>query len=328
MAAARRELGPSLCPISQLPAGPSDITPDVRGEGRALIGVRRRLSAPTALKQPGAIRPAQLEACRRCSGMQERWRRCPATQRRRGQGLVVALLVFLLRWGLLGAAPLCLYTDLLRRPVLLRVACRLRRSSRDHLHRMPDGGVIPFGLWAIRSFIGPVNEQLSAQGDVILAWVIAESRVSWWGQRDMRWRHLLSFLADQRGCTRHPDIILLHLGGNDFDNMSGRQLINMIKDDLRVVFQWFPRARVVWSDVVPRPRCLASRRWTRGLGKFNRQVGKWVVEFGGGQILHDWVDVTCAGLYHRDRVHLSDVGWDLLLDDFSVGCERVLGLGV
>nr|XP_033801092.1 uncharacterized protein LOC117360801 [Geotrypetes seraphini] len=151
-------------------------------------------------------------------------------------------------------------------------------------------------------------------------------RVSWGGQRGMRWHQLLPFLSHFRSCPRRPEVIIIHLGGNDVDSMSARQLVNVIKDDLRVIFAWFPGTRILWSDVIPRPRCLASRRWTRGLAKFNRQVGKWVESQGGKQLLHGWVEVGCGGLFHTDRVHLSDIGWDLLLDDFAVGCESVLGL--
>nr|XP_033771137.1 uncharacterized protein LOC117346024 [Geotrypetes seraphini] len=150
--------------------------------------------------------------------------------------------------------------------------------------------------------------------------------VSWWGQRGMRWSQLLLLLERLRSRPRHPDLLLLHLGGNDVDACSGKDLVNLIKDDLRVVLDWFPGVLLIWSDIVPRPRCLASRRWTRGLSKLNRQVGKWVVSQGGMQLLHEWVDVSCAGLFHMDGVHLSAVGWDLLLDDFASGCERVLAL--
>nr|XP_033796710.1 elastin-like [Geotrypetes seraphini] len=149
-------------------------------------------------------------------------------------------------------------------------------------------------------------------------------RVSWWGQRGMRWSQLLVLLTDLRSRTSHPDILLIHLGGNDVDAWTGKDLVNRIKDDLRVVWDWFPGVLIVWSDIVPRPSRIASRRWTRGLAKLNRQVGKWVVGHGGWQILHDWVDVNCFGLFHTDGVHLSDVGWDLLLDDFASSCERFL----
>nr|XP_033816048.1 uncharacterized protein LOC117367477 isoform X2 [Geotrypetes seraphini] len=151
-------------------------------------------------------------------------------------------------------------------------------------------------------------------------------RVSWWGQRGMRWSQLLLLMERLRSRPRHPDILLIHLGGNDVDSCSGRDLINTIKDDLRVVLDWFPGVLLFWSDIVPRPRCLVSRRWTRGLAKLNRQVGKWVMGQGGLQLMHEWVDVSCAGLFHSDGVHLSAVGWDLLLNDFTSGCERVLAL--
>nr|XP_033793603.1 uncharacterized PE-PGRS family protein PE_PGRS54-like isoform X2 [Geotrypetes seraphini] len=149
-------------------------------------------------------------------------------------------------------------------------------------------------------------------------------RVSWWGQRGMHWSQLLVLLTDLRSRTSHPDILLIHLGGNDVDALTGKDLVNRIKDDLRVVWDWFPGVLLVWSDIVPRPSRIVSRRWTRGLAKLNRQVGKWVVGHGGWQIQHDWVDVNCLGLYHTDRVHLSDVGLDLLLDDFASSCEKFL----
>nr|XP_033818503.1 uncharacterized protein LOC117368868 [Geotrypetes seraphini] len=103
-------------------------------------------------------------------------------------------------------------------------------------------------------------------------------RVSWWGQRGMRWSQLLLLLEGLRSRSRHPDMLLVHLGGNDVDVCTGKDLVNLIKDDLRVVLDWFPGVLLVWSDIVPRPRCLASRRWTRGLAKLNRQMS-WVVAF-------------------------------------------------
>nr|XP_033773459.1 collagen alpha-2(I) chain-like [Geotrypetes seraphini] len=148
--------------------------------------------------------------------------------------------------------------------------------------------------------------------------------VSWWGQRGMRWHQLLPLLEDLRHRARCPDLLLFHLGGNDVDAISGKHLIDMVIGDLGVVQGWFPSARLVWSDIIPRPKRLVSRRWTRGLTKVNRQIGRWVEARGGVQIRHSWVDVSCSGLFFRDQVHLSDIGWDLLLDDFATCCERVL----
>nr|XP_033809146.1 uncharacterized protein LOC117364245 [Geotrypetes seraphini] len=59
-------------------------------------------------------------------------------------------------------------------------------------------------------------------------------RVSWWGQRGMRWYQLLPFLSHLRDSPRRPDVLIIHLWGNDVDSLSARQLVNVIKDDLRV----------------------------------------------------------------------------------------------
>nr|XP_033772695.1 uncharacterized protein LOC117346746 isoform X2 [Geotrypetes seraphini] len=185
-----------------------------------------------------------------------------------------------------------------------------------------------YSLWIIgHSFIHWASERAAIRpGGRHLGLSHLGLHVSWWGQRGMRWSQLLLLLERLRSCPRHPDLLLLHLGGNDVDACSGKDLVNLIKDDLRIVLDWFPGVLLIWSDIVPRPRCLASRRWTRGLSKLNRQVGKWVVSQGGLQLMHEWVDLSCGGLFHKDGVHLSAVGWDLLLDDFASGCERVLAL--
>nr|XP_033811841.1 uncharacterized protein LOC117365474 [Geotrypetes seraphini] len=88
-------------------------------------------------------------------------------------------------------------------------------------------------------------------------------RVSWWGQRGMRWHQLLPLLADFRRRPRRPDVLLLHLGGNDVDSQTGKHLIDTILGDLRMVLEWFPGTTLLWSDIIPRPRRLESRRWTR-----------------------------------------------------------------
>nr|XP_033777443.1 uncharacterized protein LOC117348910 isoform X2 [Geotrypetes seraphini] len=200
------------------------------------------------------------------------------------------------------------------------------RSTDPGSSSSQDSSGRSFSLWIVgHSFVHWAAERaLIRPGGRHLGLGQRGLRVSWWGQRGMRWSQLLLLMERLRARPSHPDMLLIHLGGNDVDSCSGKDLINTIKDDLRVVLDWFPSILLIWSDIVPRPRCLASRRWTRGLAKLNRQVGKWVMCQGGLQLLHDWVDVSCTGLFHRDGVHLSAVGWDLLLDDFASGCERVL----
>lgn len=49
----------------------------------------------------------------------------------------------------------------------------------------------------------------------------------------------------------------------------------------------------------------------------NYQIGHWVVQNDGFQNMHLWAEMYCDGLYSSDRVHLLQVGQDLLLNDWQ-----------
>nr|XP_033799877.1 uncharacterized protein LOC117360295 [Geotrypetes seraphini] len=121
-------------------------------------------------------------------------------------------------------------------------------SSGNAVRGISSGGVVDpgsssqgscgrsYSLWIVgHSFIHWASERAAIRpGGRHLGLSHQGLRVSWWGQRGMRWSHLLLLLERLRSRPRHPDLLLLHLGGNDVDACSGKDLVNIIKDDLRI----------------------------------------------------------------------------------------------
>lgn len=79
-----------------------------------------------------------------------------------------------------------------------------------------------------------------------------------------------------------PDVLLLHVGGNDMASWP-RELIRDIKSDLLFLWSMCPDILVVWSDMVAWKVWRGARsveRVNRAQGWVNKEVG-WFVKRNG-----------------------------------------------
>ena len=157
----------------------------------------------------------------------------------------------------------------------------------------------------------------------------ALAHITWKGTRGMQW---IQFNRTTAFGPSPPDVLVVHLGGNDLPRFASKALIIDILRDLNWLKRRYPSLRILWSNITPRLAWRGSGR-TDAVNKARRGVNK-VVRRGvcggglGSVIYHHRIHVSNPESFRSDGVHLSEAGLELFLEDVKGGllCE-LQGLG-
>ncbi|CAJ0965427.1 unnamed protein product, partial [Ranitomeya imitator] len=122
--------------------------------------------------------------------------------------------------------------------------------------------------------------------------------IRWLGFRGLGWNRVLEEVHNGIRLDRPPDILVLHVGGNDLGIHPCRELIRDIKHDMLRLWVSFREISIVWSEIVPR----TSWRHARSVDKINKA---------------------------RIKVHLNAVGIDLWARGaLQSGIERAIAVKI
>ncbi|XP_029461829.1 uncharacterized protein LOC115093754 [Rhinatrema bivittatum] len=149
--------------------------------------------------------------------------------------------------------------------------------------------------------------------------------VAWFSRRGMEWDEFLQFVVQRIDLLGVPDMLLVHLGGNDVGKKTCRHLLTCIKKDLAQVWIRWPTVRLGWSDIIVRLKNAEEQVWKSGVKNLNKQMGRWMGWEGGFWIRHVWAWSGEAGFFCGDGVHLSDIGMDLFNHTIQEGLEKEIG---
>ena len=141
--------------------------------------------------------------------------------------------------------------------------------------------------------------------------------VSWMAVRGMGWEKATHHLQLPALFQTPPQVLVVHLGGNDLVRHSLRLVFKLINDTYDYIRAAFPDAILVWVDILPRFCWRAPKNEHKAIDKKRRrvnQLGHQAVRKAGGQVLHLDIDLT-RGFFREDGVHLSDVGLDMYIDN-------------
>ncbi|XP_026793067.3 uncharacterized protein si:dkeyp-121d4.3 isoform X2 [Pangasianodon hypophthalmus] len=149
-------------------------------------------------------------------------------------------------------------------------------------------------------------------------------RIWWKGVQGMTWQQLLPQLLQLKDNWPNPDVILMHLGGNDIGKMTPEAFVLAVKKDLISLKSIFPQCRLVWSDILPRKSWRHSNDST-AVNNMRQAINKTIrgimAELGGFSLTHDnIVPRLDSGLYRPDGVHLSGKG----IDTFNLNMQDFL----
>ncbi|XP_036403175.1 serine/arginine repetitive matrix protein 2-like [Megalops cyprinoides] len=147
-------------------------------------------------------------------------------------------------------------------------------------------------------------------------------RVWWKGMQGMTWEQLLPLLLKLKGSWPNPDVIILHLGGNDLGKTDPKGLLAAMKKDLTSLKSIFPQCLLVWSDILLR----RSWRTTEGAEAMestrvsvNKKVHTNIAELATHHQIRPGSD---TGLYWPDGVHLLGKGIDTFNNDMQDFLEK------
>lgn len=143
---------------------------------------------------------------------------------------------------------------------------------------------------------------------------LEDGKLHWLGKSGMTWDQLIPTLLHTRRRLPDPDVLVIHLGGNDLGTDSNMTLIHRMKKDLGYLKQIFKNSILVWSDIVPRKvwnQELPAFLMEKSRRKVNQAIGRFIYDIGGTVIRHDTLVLQSPGLFHLNGVLLSESGTDI-----------------
>lgn len=149
-------------------------------------------------------------------------------------------------------------------------------------------------------------------------------RIHWYGRRGMLWEDLVFELGRLYALYTSPDIIVIHLGGNDIGKVKTLDLISSMQDTFRFLRINSPNTVLVFSEIIPR-LCWSNSLVFKSLNKvrkrINRAMEKFLVPDLGLSFRHMELEGNLPGLYRFDGIHLSEVGLDIFNSDLQTCIE-------
>ncbi|XP_067323427.1 uncharacterized protein [Anolis sagrei] len=155
----------------------------------------------------------------------------------------------------------------------------------------------------------------------------ADVAIEWRGRRGLRWEGLMPLLFPSGRGSNPPDMLIVHLGGNDLGLLKGKALSEQALADFRTIREAWPHTRLVWSTIIPRhkwPGGGTVKQMDEARRRVNRSMLKAFSEGLGYFIRHPEVTRTRHEFYRADGIHLSDAGNSQFLCDLQAGIRVVL----
>ncbi|CAG2241963.1 unnamed protein product [Mytilus edulis] len=148
----------------------------------------------------------------------------------------------------------------------------------------------------------------------------------WYGQRGMKWKKLLPSVEENLRCYPPPQILIIHLGSNDFGLIKGKELIEQIRLDIMRLHVLLPNLSLVWSEILPRRYWHLAENQV-AINSTRKRVNAAVCKIfkeelnHGLVICHPNIKAQERDLFRHDGVHLSDVGNDVFLNNVQGALE-------
>ncbi|XP_073690348.1 uncharacterized protein [Garra rufa] len=170
-------------------------------------------------------------------------------------------------------------------------------------------------FWAEKRATSPeYGVQLGMHPDSVRIW--------WKGVQGMTWQQLVPLLHQLKDNWPKPDVLIIHLGGNDISTTAPEAFIETVKKDMTSLKNIFPKCRLIWSSILSRQ----SWRGTENSNEMeifrmaiNDRMCDIMTELGGSSLSHSNIRPS-SGLYRPDGIHLSGKG----IDTFNLNLQAFL----
>ncbi|XP_041444407.1 serine/arginine repetitive matrix protein 2-like isoform X3 [Xenopus laevis] len=192
----------------------------------------------------------------------------------------------------------------------------------------PGGGKTM--VWLLgHSFISRARRRAAVLKGNALQLGFPEDRIAvkWFGFPGLQWSGVWPALVRLAKVEHRPDILVIHVGGNDLGLVAQRDLVIMMKQDVDRIRSLFPGIILVWSEITPRLVWRFARdiqAIERSRGKVNKLLSIFIRKSGGIVVRHRGLEDKTKGCFSTDGVHLSDIGMALFTFAIAEGIERAL----
>ncbi|XP_063810639.1 uncharacterized protein LOC135037597 isoform X1 [Pseudophryne corroboree] len=100
--------------------------------------------------------------------------------------------------------------------------------------------------------------------------------VRWFGVRGMRWSQLRkAVLRAEATAGQAPEVVVLHLGGNDLGKVKSLDIIRWMREDLEWLRERWSQVHILWSSIIPRLAWRGARAGA-GVEKARKRCPTWV----------------------------------------------------
>lgn len=139
----------------------------------------------------------------------------------------------------------------------------------------------------------------------------------WWqGKSGMVSRQIKSQLRIMKRYEDPPQLLVLHVSGNDLGAIKVGFLRNNLKNTIRWIYEEFPNTTVVWSQILPRLNWRYSQDMNAMMAcrkRINNTISAFVLQNGGCYIRHPDIKSNNT-ILKSDGVHLTTLGNELFLN--------------
>lgn len=178
-------------------------------------------------------------------------------------------------------------------------------------------------VWIVGdSIVRRAKERATAQNRLHLG--AEKGAVQWHGQGGATLHDLPRMVTNRLNYNAPPALAIVHLGTNDLGQRDACRCRIAIDTAIQTLRARMPGTHIAWSGILPRLFYYGSRPGPtsqeamdgvrKSLNKFaKRRISQMV---NTSMIVHN-IDTKEHSLFHRDGIHLSDVGSDMLIDKFE-----------
>ena len=152
-----------------------------------------------------------------------------------------------------------------------------------------------------------------------------DNQVRWFGRGGLQLHDLPRTIQNLLRHHATPDVVVLHAGSNDIGRYAVKLCRQAVEEVLLSTRQLLPECHICFSEIVPRlfyygradgPHSQSAlNKCRKTVNKYAR--GKIRRMFRASFLKHD-INTQDHELFHRDGVHLSESGNDLLINDFKM----------
>ncbi|CAG2214541.1 unnamed protein product [Mytilus edulis] len=151
--------------------------------------------------------------------------------------------------------------------------------------------------------------------------------IRWFGKRGMLWNDFNAKVSHAVDKFSPPAMIIIQLGSNDLVKVKSLELIQNIERDILRLHLLLPNTRIVWSEMLMRRYwhgATDGKAIERSRKRVNSAINNYALNDGHCVIQHPNIRAREMNLYRYDGTHLSDIGYDIYLNNIQGGIETFL----